>query len=147
MLEEAGYEVRCSDVRDGVYGQGGIDVFSITEHVVNAVTNPPVREAAAITEHLLRITTGKLAVLMPFGLLPSLARRTHYEPPRRVHLFCEFLDFLVGGDPDRVNRTSTYWAWFVWEKGYSGPTEVIPVRHEGEVNPVRPRPTIPAGGN
>lgn len=75
VLEEAGYIVASSDIRDEVYGEGGIDVFSLGGPYENAVTNPPVRDAAAIAEHLLAITTVKVALLMPWHLLPTLARR------------------------------------------------------------------------
>ena len=129
VLEEAGYRVRCSDVRDGddVYGERGVNLFTLRGPFENTVTNPKVSEAAAVAEHLLAITTGKVALLMPWHLLPTLARRPDYEPPRRVYLFVQFLPFLVGGDPCRINRTTKYWAWYVYEKGYSGPTEVTPV--------------------
>jgi hypothetical protein len=131
VLEAEGYTVRSSDIREDVYGEGGVDVFSLNEPVPNAVTNPPVRIAAAVAEHLLSITTVKLALLLPWHLLPTLARRERYEPPRRVHVFGEFVRFLVGGQTGRTTGTDKYWAWYVWEKGYAGPTDVSPIRQGG----------------
>lgn len=126
VLEEAGHDIRSSDIRDDVHGEGGVDVFSIAGRVDNAITNPPGRQAVAIAEHLVGIADSKVAILMKLDLYVPLIRKPFFQerPPMRIHVFTERIAFWVGGDPDRVLCGDRDWAWFVWEAGFGGKTEI-----------------------
>ncbi|HYE10735.1 MAG TPA: hypothetical protein VEF53_11200 [Patescibacteria group bacterium] len=61
VLEEFGYKVHASDIRDieEIVGEKGKDVYLIKTASDNIVTNPPYSQLGKILEHLSKIYTRK----------------------------------------------------------------------------------------
>jgi hypothetical protein len=116
VLEEKGFVVRSSDFRDGddIYGEGGMDLFDLERIDGHVITNPPYDDAAEVAEHLIKIATGKVALLMPLHFQVNLARRPFFDDrPPRVMPLTRRPKFLQGGV--KPNSTMLEYGWFLWD--------------------------------
>jgi len=127
-IEARGFTVHASDLRDcpDIYGQQGVDVFDL-RYAENVITNPPFWNALAIAEHLISVTTYKVALLLRIEFLGSQSRRRFFQehPPVRVYPLPARPVFAVGGN--RSSKQSTQWdfGWYVWERGFQGETRLV----------------------
>lgn len=140
VLESAGYSVTSTDLVPRGFGQGGVDF--LLEHrplAPNIVTNPPFKLAEEFVRHALRLTTGKVAMLLRLQFLEGKARgRLFAETPlARVLVFSGRLTFAaraIGGrNGDGKGGGMVAFAWFIWEHGHEGPPSLGWLNtHEGE---------------
>lgn len=90
------------------------------------VTNPPYR----LTESFIRHAFGylgegrKLCLFLKLTFLESVARDDLFKryPVSRIHVCRKRIKCAKNGDFSKVQSSPTCYAWFVWEKGYTGPT-------------------------
>lgn len=129
QIERAGYECVKSDLVDRGCGAQVSNFYDFSEPLAPAiVTNPPFCEAnwkdgkgKWITHALEELKVDYMALLLPWtwmgaqGLGLILGR----HPPKRVYLMRFRLDFSGAGSPP------TYCGWYVWERGYQGPMELL----------------------
>lgn len=116
-------EVMASDLADYGYGESGVDFLTTWRDVDNVVTNPPFKLKVEFKRRALECARGKVAMLLPVGTLG-------YEidsgsPLKAIYVFRSKVHFV---------NASWKMAWYVWERGYSGPT----IRFEW-VEPVFPK--------
>ena len=145
QLEKHGYTVISTDLINRGYGESGVDFFQCTHTLApNIVTNPPYSCSVEWAEHALELLPkgGKLALFLPIQFLESDRRRelfskypikTVYSCVRRVLCAMNGQFYQVDeqgnyklnkdGSPKKMSSAKHY-AWFVWEKGYSGVTEL-----------------------
>ena len=126
VLAEGGYRVHSSDLYDRGYGEVGIDFLTAKRRHSNIITNPPYNSAEGFVASGLRNAQSKFALLLRLAFLESAHRANtifHEKPPSRVWVFSERITFYPKSAV-RAGSGTTAYAWFVWDKGHSGPTEL-----------------------
>lgn len=129
VLKNKGYRVICSDLIERGYGKGGVD-FLKCEAKFNGdiITNPPYKYAKEFVEHALEIVTNghKVAMFLKVQFLEGKARKELFEkyPPRRIYVSSSRLVCAPNGDFKNTPSSAVAYAWFIWEKGYTGDTIV-----------------------
>lgn len=141
-----------SDIMLDGYGVGSTDFLKrqvmpkgkgLAGTVRNIVTNPPYRHAQAFVEHAIKLlperkmlaagkghevytAPGKAAFLLKLTFLESAKRKQFFEqyPPKKVWVFSNRVTMYPHGDPAPKNGGTIAYAWFVWEKGYTGQPEI-----------------------
>lgn len=126
VLKATGFNVVSKDLIDRGYGEVG-DFFHLTSFDGDIITNPPYKLALEFVEHALNIipTGKKVAMFLRIQFLESQRRGDFFKrnPPKNVYVASKRLNCAKGGDFDTYAKASALcYAWFVWEKGYSGPT-------------------------
>lgn len=132
-LKEHGYEVMTSDIVDRGYPDTEVlDFFRTTkEYPCDIITNPPYKCAREFTEHALEIVPKgqKVAMFLKLTFLEGKARRKFFKkyPPKKVWVFSERVLCAKNGDFEALKKSAggaVAYAWFIFEKGYQGPTEL-----------------------
>jgi len=133
-LEQKGYKVIATDLVDRGYGVAGIDFLQASQvpdrDVHCILTNPPYKYALQFVNHALDILPeGDLCCM--FLKTTFLEGQQRYDklfstrPPRYVFQFAkrvlcaknaDFAGAIAGGG------SAVSYAWFVWEKGFTGDT-------------------------
>ena len=134
-LTKYGFTVYSSDIVDrGCNGFQRID-FLQTQKSINdikefdIVTNPPYALAKDFVLKSLSLLSPGRKVYM-FLKLTFLEGKTRYAeiyskyPPKNVYVSSERVVCAENGDFIKYNSSAVAYAWFVWEKGYKGPTVV-----------------------
>lgn len=126
ILEEYGYKVYSSDLIDRGYGQSNTDFLSENNAkwsgVDNVVTNPPFNLFQEFVERALKVATRKVVMFGKLQALEGIKRATFLQktPLRSVYVFKKRQQMLPNGKEfDGASNTMAF-AWFVWEKGYTG---------------------------
>lgn len=128
-LKTHGFEVRESDLvlrKEGAE-QKDFLFFNNDEWDGDIITNPPYNIARRFVEQSLQCVRqgGKVAMLLRLLFLESQERRELFNatPPLRVLVYSNRIRCYKNGI---INKGSgvTCFAWFVWEKGYKGPTTI-----------------------
>ena len=129
VLREAGYHVLATDIAeyDGVQ-HAKMDFLDIEgEWDGDIVTNPPYGLSTEFAVKALELVKpgAKVAMFLRTLFLEGTKR---YEklfsvnPPKTVYVFT---NRQVSDKNDDFNKGSAVsYSWFVWEKGYQGPTEI-----------------------
>ncbi len=126
VLSETGREVISSDLYDRGYGDSGVDFLEPPRRAANIVTNPPFNSAEGFVRSGLAAAERKFALLLRLAFLEGAGRqRTIFSeaPPARVWVFSERITFYPDGAVQKGTGTTAY-AWFVWDKDATGPTEL-----------------------
>ena len=119
ILEEHRYKVKATDI---CYRGYGLDI----------VTNPPYFCANEFLKHALEISKEKVKIAMLFRLA-FLEGQKRYElfkehPPQRVYVFSKRLNCAKNGEFWKSKSSGIAFAWFLWEVGYIGSTELKWIR-------------------
>jgi hypothetical protein len=133
VLEKRCYSVKSTDLVDRGYGTTGQDFLSIDNVFFdgNIITNPPYRYATEFVEKALSIIPDgkKVAFFLKVQFMEGKGRKHIFvnTPPRRIYVSSSRLNCAKNGDFTGL-RTSggsaVAYAWYVWEKGYKGTTEL-----------------------
>lgn len=130
QLIKSGYIVRSTDLKDRGYGEGGIDFLKQTESWNgDIITNPPYKYATEFIYKAMDLINdgNKVAMFLKIQFLEGKARKKLFKkhPPKVIYvsssrLLCaknaEFQKMIDGGG------SAVAYAWYVWEKGYTGKT-------------------------
>ncbi len=135
-LTELGYYVYSSDKVDRGYKRHTrtrdflkavsppfLDNFDI-------ITNPPYKYAKEFVLKSLELLPRGCRCYM-FLKLTFLEGKTRYEeifkdtPPRKVYVFSERIQCAKNGDFKKYKNGAVAYAWFIWQKGYTGKTTVM----------------------
>lgn len=128
-LEAAGHKVVSTDLIDRGFGISGVDFLepswldALSYDAV--VMNPPYKHSQAFIERSLQIAPVVCAFLR-ITFLESEKRRSFFEnnPPFYVAVFSKRMRSAKHGDFDNIGSAVVCYAWFVWKRGYKGPTEL-----------------------
>ncbi|HJQ55279.1 MAG TPA: hypothetical protein VJ890_00145 [Vineibacter sp.] len=126
VFEESGAKVRSSDLYERGYGDAGHDFLKASRATPNIVTNPPYNCAEGFVAQGVRLAGNKFALLLRLAFLEGAKRANSIfarTPPSRVWVFSERITFYPDGKQTAGSGTTAY-AWFVWDKGESGKTEL-----------------------
>lgn len=126
VFVEHGYNVKSTDLIDRGYGTGGVDFLKQTEiwHG-DIVTNPPYKYAKEFIEHALSLVEegNKVCMFLKVQFLEGKTRRKMFEkyPPKTVYVSSSRIKCGKNGE---FKESMVAYAWYVWEKGYTGETTV-----------------------
>lgn len=129
-FQKAGYLVYSSDLIDR--GFGYVQDFLLAKAPplpgFDIVTNPPYMKAQEFVEHALEILEDghKIAMFLKIQFLESKARRALFDkfPPKVVYVSSNRLRCAMNGDFEKYTSKAICYAWFIWEKGYTGDTVI-----------------------
>lgn len=126
VLESHGYDVIATDLIDRGYGIGGVDFLHCEgTHDGDIITNPPYKYAQEFVEQALDLIPrgNRVAMFLKLNFLDSKRRRKLFEkhPPRYIYVSSSRLCCAMNGDFAKAkNQNAITYAWFIWEKGYTG---------------------------
>ena len=109
---------------------GGYNFFDCKECLGdNIVTNPPYKFSIEWVLHSLELLQPgkKLALFLPIQFFESDSRYKKIfkkYPPKTVYVCSSRIKCAIKGDFNNIGSGAMAYAWFVWQKGYKGPTEV-----------------------
>lgn len=131
VLESRGYDVYSTDLIDRGYGTGNVDFLKCACTVADTdiITNPPYKYALEFAEHALELLQPgrKLALFLKLQFLEGKKRRKLFNkyPPKVVYVSSSRLNCAMNGDFERYpSNNAICYAWFIWEKGYTGDTVI-----------------------
>lgn len=128
VLKQHGYKVKCSDLIDRGYPDTHIlDFLKFNpnkELDLDIITNPPYKCAKQFVEKSLQcISKGhKVAMFLKLQFLESQDRKKFFEisPPKIIYVASGRLICAMNGEFEKYPSSAIAYAWFVWEKGYTG---------------------------
>lgn len=133
-LKKFDYLVYSTDLIDRGYSSGGgfdfLQMTSLPKAVINCdiLTNPPYKFAKEFVLKALELVKPGRKVFM-FLKLTFLEGKARYDelfskyPPKTLYVFSERISCIKNGEGE-FNHGAVCYAWYVWEKGYTGTTEV-----------------------
>ena len=132
VLRGAGHYVYATDLIDYGCPESEARIDFLMERApsfcVDAiVTNPPFKLANEFVAHALRLGIPKVVMLLRLAFLESDRRTSIIDCGllARVHLFRKRLPMMHrAGWEGRKANSGMALAWFVWELGHCGPTEL-----------------------
>ena len=130
-LVEYGYNVKATDLIDRGYGEGGVDFLACKDKFDGDIlTNSPYKYATEFVLKALDLVPEGNKVFM-FLKLTFLEGKKRYDelfskyPPKKVYIFSQRILCAKNGDLDKTKAnggSAVAYAWYVWEKGYTGDT-------------------------
>jgi len=115
--------VMSSDIREDVYGRGGVNFLKSNEKAENIITNPPYRYAKEFVLKAKEQASQKVAMLLKLVFLESSGRYEMFRdkafPLKKVYVFCKRQKIYAKGIIGKNSGLIAY-AWFVWDKNYKG---------------------------
>jgi len=128
-----GYNVKSTDLMDRGFGEPNINFLEINDYSWDGdiITNPPYKHAQEFIEKSLELIPNgrKVGMFLKVQFMEGKGRKRLFteNPPIRVwvsssRLMCaknaEFEKMKDGGG------SAVAYAWYIWEKGYKGKTEL-----------------------
>lgn len=127
VLTVNGYDVISSDLIDRGFGEVK-DFFEIDNLDGDIITNPPYKVALDFVKHSLEIIPNgnKVAMFLKLQFLEGKARKEFYKtnPPKKIYVASGRLNCAKNGEFEKYPSSAVAYAWFVWEKGYTGKPEI-----------------------
>lgn len=126
VLINKGYKVFSSDLVYRGYGVGGCDFLKQRGKPFQGdiVTNPPYKFAAEFVYHALDLIDDghKVAMFLKIQFLEGKERRKLFDqyPPKKIYVFSSRMKCAPNGDFEKVKSSAVCYAWFIWEKGFTG---------------------------
>ena len=124
-----GYDVLSTDLIDRGYGEGGIDFLADDQisrfgSVDNIITNPPFKFALDFVLQAKKIARKKICILNETMFLDGIKRYEMWMdkefPLKTMYQFSGRVVFRKNEVADQSQSGLIPWAWFVFEKGYTG---------------------------
>ena len=128
VLEDKGYKVRSTDLIYRGFGESECIDFlkESAEWNGDIITNPPYRYALDFVKKALNLVADghKVAMFLRLQFLEGKSRKQFFldNPPKRVYVSSSRLNCALNGNFENSNTSAIAYAWFVWEKGYTGDT-------------------------
>ena len=133
-LQDFGYIVYSTDLVDRGYSTGKeMDFLKATSlpkgfNNCDILTNPPYKYAKEFVLKALELVKSgkKVFMFLKLTFLEGKARYTELYskyPPKTVYVFSERVSCIKNGEGE-FNHGAVCYAWYVWEKGYTGTTEI-----------------------
>ena len=132
VLKKQGYLAQATDLIDRGYGVGGVDFLA--DYLLDRkekwngdiLTNPPFKLAEKFVEKGMKLLddTGKLILFLKIQFLEGQKRKELFKkyPPKYVYCYSARQKCAKDGEFKKYTATTQFYAWYVWEKGYTGET-------------------------
>lgn len=131
VLLTRGYNVRSTDLIYRGFGEENPLDFLKTENTdleLNIITNPPYKFAQQFVEKAITsIADGfKVAMFLKLQFLEGKSRKQMFKkyPPKIIYVSSSRLKCAINGNFEKLGSSAVAYAWYVWEKGYSGNTVI-----------------------
>lgn len=131
VFEQAGHTVISTDLIYRGYGsKKSLDFLKYEGNQFDGdiITNPPYTKGAEFVEKAIEtIADGhKVAMFLKLTFLEGKKRRIFFDkyPPRTVYVLSGRLKCAKNGDFDCVRSSAVAYAWFVWDKGFTGVPQI-----------------------
>lgn len=130
VLIKKGYNVRSTDLIDRGYGEGSVDFLSwTTPWDGDIATNPPYKYASEFVAHALDLIPkgNKVVMFLKLTFAEGKQRKDFFKqhPPKTIYVSSSRIACAKNGDFEALTSGSAVaYAWWVWEKGYDGITEM-----------------------
>lgn len=130
VLKKHGHNVYSTDLIDRGYQDDVLDFLqSSIQFDGDIITNPPFKYTSQFILKSLESVPmgGKVAMFLKLNYLPGKARyRDIYSkfPPYRVYVYSGKMACSKNNTPEGFKNGAINFAWYVWEKGKIGPTEL-----------------------
>jgi hypothetical protein len=130
-LEDHGHKVYSSDLMDRGYGeqQNFFEMITIPEDCYCILTNPPYKHATEFVIHSLELLQhgGQVVMFLKTTFLETERRYNDIfktTPPKYVYQFIRRAMCAKNADFEEARKmgSAVSYAFFIWEKGYKGPT-------------------------
>ena len=129
VLLDNGHAVISTDLIDRGYGEGGVDFLQDDQIsrfgvVDNIITNPPFKFALDFVLQAKKMTRKKICILNATMFLDGINRYEMWMdkefPLKTMYQFSGRVVFRKNEIVDQTQSGLIPWAWFVFEKGYTG---------------------------
>lgn len=130
VFEKAGKLFNATDIINRGYGDGSLDFLSYDclskyKHWNgDIVTNPPYKYALDFVKQAInKIHNGhKVCMFLKLTFLEGKARKDFFKhyPPKTIYVCSGRIKCALNGDFDATGQSAACYAWFVWEKGFTG---------------------------
>jgi hypothetical protein len=127
VLAEHGYAVISTDlVYRGFGNKEPLDFLKsrVTAFQGDIITNPPYKYALEFVQKALDCVTDghKVAMFLKLQFLEGKSRKAFFmeHPPKTVYVSSSRLICAMNGDFSTISSSAVAYAWFVWQKGFSG---------------------------
>lgn len=134
-LQDRGHMVIASDIIRHKNDQLEIDFLTAENPTDRAiVTNPPYQIAEKFVRHALQLSP-KVIMLLRLAFLESERRKDILENAglARIHVFRNRLPMMHRHNwTGKRSSSAIAFAWFVWERGFKGPTTIDRISWEKE---------------
>lgn len=133
VLKAYGYDVLSSDIVNRGYPNTYVLDFLKTKKDKRCIprdiiTNPPYKYAKEFIEKALELSMDctKIAMFLKLTFLEGKARRELFDkaPPKYIYVFSGRVKCAKNGEFDKTDSSAVAYAWFVWEKGFSGEPKI-----------------------
>jgi len=130
-LLDYGYDVKSTDLVDRGYGIGNCDFLDEYEMpnfewIGDILTNPPFKLAEKFVERGNKILKdgNRLYLFLKIQFLEGQKRKELFKiyPPKYVYCYSARQLCCKDGEFEKYTATTQFYAWYVWEKGFSGET-------------------------
>ena len=133
VLKKHGHHVKSTDIIDRGYVGTEIRDFLavkreelVTDCQRDIITNPPYKLGKEFVEHALNISADgtKIAMFLKVQFLEGKARRELFNkyPPKTIYVSSSRLLCAKNGEFKENGSSAIAYAWYIWEKGYTGDT-------------------------
>ncbi len=127
LLKNRGYCVEATDLIDRGYGVSGknfLEYVCPTEGDI--LTNPPFKLAEKFVEKGMSLLYqgNHLILFLKIQFLEGQKRKELFKkyPPKYVYCHSSRQQCSKNADFENLKATTQFYAWYVWEKGYTGDT-------------------------
>lgn len=124
VLKSHGYEVDSYDLHDHGYGEIGIDFLTSDVKAECFLTNPPYKYALRFVQKALEnvLPNGYVIMFLKIQFLEGKERFNFFQkkPPKYVYVNSSRQNCARNADFDKFSNSAVCYAWFVWQKGFSG---------------------------
>lgn len=131
VFSDAGINVTSSDLVDRGYGTQK-SFFDYEEWNGDIITNPPYKYGLEFVEHALKIIPNgnKVAMFLKLQFLEGKKRKKLFvaNPPKTLYVSSSRLICAKNADFEGMRKgggSAVAYGWFVWQKGFSGRTEIV----------------------
>lgn len=138
VLRKAGHCVFASDLVDYGFAASSRDFLmelTLPQGCEAIITNPPFKLAGEFVAHALELGCPKIVMLLRLAFMESEKRCAILDNGflARVHVFRKRLPMMHrDGWEGRKANSGMAFAWFVWDRTHSGPTELRRISWERE---------------
>lgn len=132
VFEKRGYIVKATDLVYRGYGEGGVD-FLKCDRPFNGdiITNPPYKFAQEFVEKAISLVNEghRVAMFLKLTFMEGQKRKKLFTqfPPKYIYVSSSRLQCAKNAEFERMKDGgggAVAYAWYIWEKGYSGDTIV-----------------------
>lgn len=127
ILINHNYNVRYSDIVDRCGNE--VNNFLSPDNTFfsgDIITNPPYKYATEFVYKAIELIPkgNKVAMFLKLLFLEGKERKKLFQtyPPKTIYVFSSRIKCAKNGDFESIKSSAVAYAWFVWEKGYTGQT-------------------------